>query len=90
MTKSSVLLWNIFNPAQFGFLQHRSTLHQLLTFTKYISDSFKNNAQTDVIYLDFKKAFDSVAHNELLAKLWSFGITGTNWKWFQAYLTSRR
>ena len=90
MTKSSVLLWNIINPAQFGFLQHRSTLHQLLTFTKYISDSFKNNAQTDVIYLDFKKALDSVAHNELLAKLWSFGITGTNWKWFQAYLTSRR
>ena len=76
--------------AQFGFLQHRSTLHQLLTFTKYISDSFKNNAQTDVIYLDFIKAFDSVAHNELFAKLWSFGITGTNWKWFQAYLTSRR
>ena len=36
------------NPAQFGFLQYRSTLHQLLTFTKYISDSFKNNAQTDV------------------------------------------
>ena len=78
------------NPAQFGFLQHRSALHQLLTFTKYISDSFRNNAQTDVIYLDFKKAFDSVAHNELLTKLWSFGITGTNWKWFQAYLTSRR
>ena len=78
------------NPAQFGFLQHHSTLHQLLTFTKYISDSFRNNGQTDVIYLDFKKAFDSVAHNELLAKLWSFGITGTNWKWFQAYLTSRR
>ena len=32
------------------------------------------------IYLDFKKAFDSVAHN----------VTDTNWKWFQAYLTSRR
>ena len=78
------------NPAQFGFLQHHSTLHQLLTLTKYISDSFRNNGQTDVIYLDFKKAFDSVAHNELLAKLWSFGITGTNWKWFQTYLTSRR
>jgi len=50
------------NPAQFGFLQHRSTLHQLVTYTKYMSDSFRNNGQTDVIYLDFKKAFDSVAH----------------------------
>ena len=43
------------NPAQFGFLHHRSTLHQLLTFVKYISDSSRNNAQTDVIYLDFKR-----------------------------------
>ena len=31
---------------------------------------------SDVVYLDFKKAFDRVAHNELLLKLWSYGITG--------------
>ena len=74
------------NPAQFGFLQHHSTLHQLLIFTRNIFESFTNHAQTDAIYLDFKKAFDSVAHNELLVKLWSFGITGNLWRWFQAYL----
>ena len=44
---------------------------------------------TDVVYLDFKKAFDSVAYNELLAKLWSFGITGNLWNWFRAYLLNR-
>ena len=44
---------------------------------------------TDFLYLDFKKAFDSVLHNELLVKLWSFGITGSLWHWFKAYLTSR-
>ena len=65
------------NPAQFGFLRHRSTLHQLLVFLHNIFNSFNNNTQTDVIYLDFKKAFDSVAHNELLVKLWNFGITGS-------------
>ena len=37
-----------------------------------------------------KKHFDSVAHNELLVKFWSFGITGNLWRWFQAYLTSRK
>ena len=31
---------------------------------------------TDVIYLDFKEAFDMVPHNELLCKLWMLGITG--------------
>ena len=48
--------------------------------------SFKGNGQTDVIYLDFRKAFDSVAHNELLTKLWMIGITGTLWEWFRAYV----
>ena len=30
-----------------------------------------------------------MSHNELLVKLWSFGITGNLWKWFQAYLSGR-
>ena len=74
---------------QFGFLRGHSTLQQLLIFTNIVNDSFNSNSQTDVLYLDFKKAFDSVAHNELLFKLWSFGVTGNLWKWFQAYLTNR-
>ena len=66
-----------------------STTQQLLVFLHTIQKSFSSNSQTDVIYLDFKKAFDSVAHNELLVKLWSFGITGNLWKWFRAYLSGR-
>ena len=44
---------------------------------------------TDVIYLDFRKAFDTVPHNVLLHKLWSIGIRGCLWSWFQSYLCSR-
>ena len=36
------------------------------------------------------KAFNTVAHNELLVKLHSLGITGNLWSWFRAYLTDRR
>ena len=61
---------NSISPYQFGFLQKHSTLQRLLLFLNNIVN------YTDVVYLDFKKAFDSVAHNELLVKLWSFGITG--------------
>ena len=68
---------------QFGFLRGRSTLQQLLLFFHKILTS---SSQTDVVYLDFKKAFDSVAHNELLLK---FGICGSLWLWTQAYLTNR-
>ena len=42
-----------------------------------------------MVYLDFKKAFDSVPHSELLYKLWRIGITGNLWSWFQSYLNGR-
>ena len=77
------------SPMQFGFLHNHSTLQQLLIFLSDIYNSFTHNTSTDVLYLDFKKAFDSVAHNELLFKLWRFGITGNLWKWFRAYLFHR-
>ena len=51
---------------QFGFLQHCSTLQQQLVLFNELTNSLNKNQQTDVIYLDFKKAFDSVAHNKLL------------------------
>ena len=54
-----------------------------------IGNFLKKGYQTDVAYLDFKKAFDSVAHSELLYKLWSFGITGKLWLWIKAYLSDR-
>ena len=76
-------------PTQFGFLRKHSTLQQLLIFVNELFNSYSHNIPTDVIYLDFKKAFDSVSHNELLVKMWGFGITGNLWKWFRAYLHNR-
>ena len=60
------------------FLQFSATLQQLLVFIKDIYNSFTHNTPTDIfkLYLDFKKAFDSVAHYELFFKLWRCGITG--------------
>ena len=56
---------NSISVHQFGFLHGRSTLQQLLIF---FSTLLGSSFQTDVLYLDFKKEFDSVAHNELLQK----------------------
>ena len=64
------------SPSQFGFLCSRSTLYQLLTFFNIL---FSSPSQTDVIYLDFREAFDSVAHNEFFYEIWTFGITGNLW-----------
>ena len=73
------------STTQFGFLKGHSSLQQLLIFWNTVI----NTPLTDTIYLDFRKAFDTVSHNELLFKLWHFGITGSLWMWFRAYLSDR-
>ena len=52
--------------------------------------SLSSDSQVDVIYLDFRKAFDSVAHNELLLKLWNFGTCNNLRHWMRAYLSCRQ
>ena len=77
------------SSCQFGFRPKHSSTQQLLSFLSTIYYSLSTYLQTDVIYLDFNKAFDSVPHNELLVKLWTFGIRGNLWRWFQSYLSCR-
>ena len=43
----------------------------------------------DIVYLDFRKAFDTVPHQRLLAKLKSYGITGSIHEWIKNFLTGR-
>ena len=75
--------------SQFGFLRNCSTVQQLLTHLLSISSSLSCHCQTDVIYLDIQKAFDSVCHNTLLQKLWDAGICGATWRIIRAYLDDR-
>ena len=74
------------NPRQFGFTKNCSALQQMLIFLDQIINS---PLQTDVIYFDISKAFDTVSHGILLKKLWSIGITSTLWSWFKDYLSNR-
>ena len=43
----------------------------------------------DIVYLDFRKAFDSVPHERLLAKLVSYGISGSILLWIRNFLSER-
>ena len=55
-----------------------------------VSTSIDQHHTTDVVYLDYSKAFDTIPHSELLYKLWRFGITGPLWMWFKHYLQNRK
>ena len=55
----------------------------------FLDHIINNLLQSDVIYFDISKAFDTVSHSILLNKLWSIGITGVLWAWFKCYLINR-
>ena len=74
---------------QFGFIKNRSALQQLLATFYLIHNAVDNKQSMDVLFLDFRKAFNTVPHYELLLKLWHIGITGSLWKWFSNYLSQR-
>ena len=84
------IIWflnNFVSDYQFGFLQNRSTLQQLIVFFHHLQENLNNKSQVDVV--DFKKASDTIVHNVLLYKLWCFGITDNIWHWIRVYLTDR-
>ena len=59
-------IFDCISTSQIGFMKGHSTLQQLLIFLKHM---YEQKHQTDMIYLDFSKAFDQVPHNLLLLKL---------------------
>ena len=74
---------------QHGFLSRRSTCTQLLECFEDWTSNLENKDPTDVIYVDFKKAFDSVSHEKLLAKLEAYGFKGKVLKWIKSFLLGR-
>ena len=74
---------------QFGFVAGRSTVTQLLRYMDYCAEVLAKGCVTDAIYLDFAKAFDTVPHSRLLAKLKAYGIDGKVLNWIKAFLTGR-
>ena len=60
---------NFFNKEQYGFRSKRSCETQLLSVIEHWSRLIDDVTSTDVIYLDFQKAFDKVPHLHLLSKL---------------------
>jgi hypothetical protein len=72
---------------QNGFLSGKSATSQLLKVLHEFDESLDKRIQTDVLYLDFAKAFDRVDHQLLLKKISNLGVCGNLLSWFHNYLT---
>ena len=74
---------------QFGFRNKHSTSMALITPVDHIMSAVDNSNMVLGVFLDFKKAFDTVNHNILLKKLYKYGIRGIAHNWIKDYLSNR-
>ena len=74
---------------QFRCRNAHLTNHALIRMTEEVRKALDNNEFTFGVFLDFKKAFDTVNHKILIDKLHHHGVRGVTLSWFESYLTNR-
>ena len=67
---------NILCKYQFGFRENQFTAHALIDLMEYINTCLDQGKYVFGIYIDLKKAFDTVQHDVLLLKSQHYGIRG--------------
>ena len=75
---------------QFVFGKNHATTRVLTEVIDYIYKSLDDRNYVFGIYVDLKKAFDTVQHQILLQKLQHYGIRGIALDWFNSYLSNRK
>ena len=76
----------IIYPKQFGFRSGYSTTHSLIDITENIRKTMEAKKYGCGVFIDLKKAFDTVNHDILLHKLNHYGIRESALDWFKSYL----
>ena len=79
----------LLSKKQYGFINGRSTTTQLLYYLDKCITTISEGGVIDNIYLNFAKAFDTVAHSRLLGKLNAYGIRGNIFNWIKEFLCGR-
>jgi hypothetical protein len=80
---------NILTKSQYGFRKRSSTTMAVTDLISSIEFSRNSGKHTLVLFLDLKKAFDTVNHKVLLSKLQQYGCRGPTQKLLASYLSNR-
>ena len=72
---------NVIYDLQFGFREQYSTSHAIINITENIRKALDDANRGCGVFLDLQKAFDTVDHQILLAKLNHYGIRGASNDW---------
>ena len=82
--------YEILSLQQFGFQRGKSAVDAIISFTEDLYASLNKGNYTMSLFLDLKKAFDTVNHDILLSKLHHYGIRGVSYQWLKNYLSNRK
>lgn len=79
----------ILSSSQYGFRKGHSTQHAIIDFVEAIQTNMNKRLFTCGVFIDLKKAFDTVDHDILIGKLNYYGFRGIINTWFSSYLSER-
>ena len=82
--------YSILSPYQCGFRKSYSTEFAALSLADTIRRNIDQGRLTGAVFIDLRKAFDTVDHTLLLNKLSSVGILDGELDWFKNYLCNRK
>ena len=80
---------NLLDNKQGGFRPKHSTVDTIVQFSENLYKNINNGQSTIAVYIDLRKAFDTVNHDILLNKLSILGVKRKNFNWIQNYLKDR-
>lgn len=78
------------HPMQFGFRAHHSTETAVCVFIERVKCLLDRFACVGAVFLDLKRAFDTVNHRVLLSKLSAFNFSEQAILWIESYLSCRK
>ena len=81
---------NLIYNQQFGFRANHSTNHAIISLSEDIKSLLDTGQFVTGVFLDLKRAFDTINHKILIDKLYHYGFRGISNKLLQSYLENRK
>ncbi len=82
--------YNVLFSGQYGFRKNMSVSYALIQLLENITDAIDKGEYTVGIFVDLKKAFDTINHNILIQKINFYGVRGLCANWVSSYLENRK
>jgi len=81
---------NIVYKSHYGFREGHSIRLALMELIKDITSNLNNNLVIAGVFIDLKKAFDTIDHSIFIKELFHYGVRGIASSWINHYLTNRK